>query len=452
MRSINPATGEVLNDYPEHSAAEVHAALARAVETFESWREVPPAERSRLMRRAAAELRERRDEHGALMTEEMGKTLTSARAEAEKCALCCDFYAEHAEAFLAPEVVATDASRSFVRYDPIGPVLAVMPWNFPYWQVFRFAAPALMAGNVGLLKHASNVPGCALAIEEVFRRAGFPEGCFQTLMIGSHDVETVIRNGAVAAVTLTGSEPAGVAVASAAGACLKKTVLELGGSDPFVILADADVPKAAKAAAMARCINNGQSCIAAKRFIVVEEVADAFEEAFVAAMAALKVGDPMDLATDVGPMAREDLLAELHDQVERSVRAGATLRLGGARIDGKGSFYPPTVLTCVRPGMPAFDEETFGPVAAVVRAVDEDDAVALANRSAFGLGASLWTGDPARGEALARRIESGSVFVNGPVKSDPRLPFGGVKRSGYGRELSAFGIREFVNIKTVWIA
>jgi succinate-semialdehyde dehydrogenase / glutarate-semialdehyde dehydrogenase len=452
MRSINPTTSQALNDYPDHSDAEVEAALARAVDAFESWKEVPFTERSRLMHRAAAELRDRRDEHAALMTAEMGKTFASARAETEKCALCCDFYAERAEAFLAPEVVPTDASRSLVRYDPIGPVLAVMPWNFPYWQVFRFAAPALMAGNVGLLKHASNVPGCALAIEEVFRRAGFPEGCFQTLMIGSGAVDAVIRNGAVRAVTLTGSEPAGAAVASAAGACLKKTVLELGGSDPFVILADADVPKAAKAAAQARCINNGQSCIAAKRFIVVEEVADAFEEAFLAAMAALEVGDPMDLSTDVGPMAREDLLAELHDQVERSVRAGAVLRLGGKRLDGPGAFYPPTVLTGVHPGMPAFDEETFGPVAAVIRARDEEEAVALANRSAFGLGASLWTNDLARGEALARRIESGSVFVNGPVKSDPRLPFGGIKRSGYGRELSAFGIREFVNIKTVWIA
>lgn len=452
MRSMNPATGEVLKEYAEHTDAQVRSALDRAVVAFESWREVPFARRSRLMRRAAAELRDRRDEHAALMTSEMGKTFTSARAEAEKCALCCDFYAEHAEAFLAPEVVPTDASRSLVRYDPIGPVLAVMPWNFPYWQVFRFAAPALMAGNVGLLKHASNVPGCALAIEEVFRRAGFPEGCFQTLMIGSRAVEAVIRDEAVKAVTLTGSEPAGVAVASAAGSSLKKTVLELGGSDPFVILADADVPAAAKAAAAARCINNGQSCIASKRFIVVEAVADAFEAAFVASMAALRVGDPMDLGTDVGPMAREDLLAELHDQVERSVRAGADLRLGGKRLEGHGAFYPPTVLSGVRPGMPAFDEETFGPVAAVIRAADEEEAVAFANRSAFGLGASLWTRDTARGEALARRIESGSVFVNGPVKSDPRLPFGGVKRSGYGRELSAFGIREFVNIKTVWIA
>jgi succinate-semialdehyde dehydrogenase/glutarate-semialdehyde dehydrogenase len=452
MLSINPATGEVLKEHSEHTDTQVQEALARAVATFESWKEVPFAERSRLMRLAAAELRDRRDEHAALMTAEMGKTFASARAEADKCALCCDFYAEHAEAFLAPEIVATDASRSLVRYDPIGPVLAVMPWNFPYWQVFRFAAPALMAGNVGLLKHASNVPGCALAIEQVFRRAGFPEGCFQALMIGSRAVEAVLRNEAVRAVTLTGSEPAGVAVASAAGACLKKTVLELGGSDPFIVLADADVGAAAKAAALARCINNGQSCIAAKRFIVVEQVAEAFEEAFVAAMAALKVGDPMDLATDVGPMAREDLLAELHDQVERSVHAGAVLRLGGERQQSPGAFYPPTVLTGVRPGMPAFDEETFGPVAAVIRAEDEEEAVALANRSPFGLGASLWTGDLVRGEELARRIESGSVFINGPVKSDPRLPFGGVKRSGYGRELSSFGIREFVNIKTVWIA
>jgi succinate-semialdehyde dehydrogenase/glutarate-semialdehyde dehydrogenase len=452
MRSVNPCNGKVLRSYDEHSDADVSGIRARASGAATSWREVPFAQRALLMRRAAADLRDRREEHARLMTEEMGKTFAAARAETDKCALCCDYYAEHAEAFLSPEVVATDATRSLVRYDPLGPVLAVMPWNFPYWQVFRFAAPALMAGNVGLLKHASNVPGCALAIEEVFRRAGFPGGCFQTLMIGSRAVEGIIRDEVVKAVTLTGSEPAGVAVASAAGACLKKTVLELGGSDPFVVLEDADIASAAKVAAQARCINNGQSCIAAKRFIVVEAAAEAFEDAFVRAMAALRVGDPMDPDTDVGPMAREDLLAELHDQVERSIKAGAVLRLGGKRLEGPGAFYPPTVLTGVRPGMPAFDEETFGPVAAVIRAKDEADAVALANRSPFGLGASLWMGDPARGEALARSIESGSVFVNGPVKSDPRLPFGGIKRSGYGRELSAFGIREFVNIKTVWIA
>ena len=452
MKSINPATGQVLKEYDEHNGAQVEALLGQAEEAFAAWRRVPFAERATLMRAAARELRDRHDHYARLMTLEMGKTFAAAKAEAEKCALCCDFYAEHGLAFLAPETVATDASRSLVRYDPLGPILAVMPWNFPFWQVFRFAAPALMAGNVGLLKHASNVPSCALAIEEVFTRAGFPMGAFQTLMVGSRAVENIIRHPAVKAVTLTGSEPAGVSVASTAGSVLKKTVLELGGSDPFVILKDADVQAAAKTAAQARCINNGQSCIAAKRFIVVQDVAEAFEAAFVAAMGTLKVGDPMEPSTDVGPMAREDLLLELHDQVDRSVRAGAVLRLGGKRLEGPGAFYPPTVLTGVRPGMAAFDEETFGPVAAVITARDEAEAVALANRSPFGLGASLWTRDLQRGETLAGEIESGSVFINGMVKSDPRLPFGGIKRSGYGRELSAFGIREFVNIKTVWIA
>lgn len=452
MRSVNPASGAVIRDYPDHSQAEVAAALSRADAAYAAWREVPFAGRSALMRRVARGLRDRLGEHARLMTSEMGKTLAAARAEAEKCAVCCEYYAGHAEALLSPEVVATDASRSLVRYDPLGPVLAVMPWNFPYWQVLRFAAPALMAGNVALLKHASNVPGCALAIEAAFREAGFPEGCFQALMIGSGAVEGVIAHPAVRAVTLTGSEPAGRAVAAAAGRALKKTVLELGGSDPFILLEDADIQAAARVAAQARCINNGQSCIAAKRFIVVEAVAGAFEEAFLAAMSALKVGDPVEPSTDVGPMAREDLLLELHDQVERSVAAGAVLRLGGKRLEGPGFFYAPTVLTGVAPGMAAFDEETFGPVAAVIRAKDEEDALSLANRSPFGLGASLWTKDLPRGEALAERIESGSVFINGMVKSDPRLPFGGVKRSGYGRELSAFGIREFVNIKTVWIA
>lgn len=451
MQSVNPANGAPLKNYAEHHSREVERRLALAAEAFRSWRQVPFPRRSELLRAAAAELRANLSEYARTMTLEMGKTLASAEAEAEKCAWVCDHYAEHAEAYLAPQEVPTDAGHSFVRYDPLGPVLAVMPWNFPFWQVFRFAAPALMAGNVGLLKHASNVPGCALAIEEVFRRAGFPEGCFQTLLIGSRAVEGVIAHPAVQAVTLTGSEPAGRAVASAAGAALKKTVLELGGSDPFLVLRDADVEAAGKAAASARCINNGQSCIAAKRFIVEEPVADAFEAAFTRAMAKLTVGDPMDRATDVGPMAREDLLLELHGQVERSVKAGAILLLGGRRLEGPGFYYPPTVLSHVRPGMAAFDEETFGPVGAVIRARDEDEAVALANLSDFGLGASVWTGDPKRGEALAEKIESGSVFVNGPVKSDPRLPFGGVKRSGYGRELSAFGIREFINIKTVWV-
>jgi len=385
------------------------------------------------------------------MTREMGKPITAAEGEAEKCAWVCDFYSKNAERFLSPEDAETDAAHSFVRYDPIGPVLAVMPWNFPFWQVFRFAAPALMAGNVGLLKHASNVPGCALAIESVFTKAGFPMGAFQTLLVGSKVVEGIIRHPAVRAVTLTGSDPAGRAVASQAGAALKKTVLELGGSDPFIVLADADAEAVASKAAVARTINNGQSCIAAKRFIVEDAVADRFEAAFVKAMAALKVGDPSEKDTDVGPLARRDLMDDLQSQVDRSVRAGAKLALGGKPLEGTGYFYPPTVLTHVEPGMAAFEEETFGPVASVTRAKNTDHALALANASDFGLGASLWTGDPARGEALAAEVEAGAVFVNGIVKSDPRLPFGGVKLSGYGRELSAFGIREFVNIKTVWV-
>ncbi len=451
MEAINPASGERIREYAEDSPAEVDRKLARAGSAYGAWRRTTFAERASLMRRAGAILRERLTELAKLMTSEMGKTLVSAEAEVEKCALCCDHFAEHAERYLAPEEVASDASHSFVRFDPMGPVLAVMPWNFPFWQVFRFAAPGLMAGNVGLLKHASNVPGCALAIEDVFRSAGFPEGGFTTLMIGSREVRRVIEHPVIQAVTLTGSEPAGISVASQAGAVLKKVVLELGGSDPFVVLADADPVQAAQAAAKARCINNGQSCIAAKRFIVEEPIAARFEEALVASMAALKVGDPMNRATDVGPMAREDLLADLQSQVDRTIAAGARLLTGGRRLDRRGNYYAPTVLAGVEPGMPAFDEETFGPVGAVIRASDAAHAVELANRSCFGLGASLWTGDVKRGEALAAEIEAGCVFVNGPVKSDPRLPFGGIKRSGYGRELAAYGIREFVNIKTVWV-
>ncbi len=451
MKAINPATETLIHDYPEHSLEEVDEKLDLAVKTFDFWRGTTFAERKGLMKAAAEELRAGKEVYAGFMTREMGKPITAAEAEAEKCAWVCDFYAENAERFLSPEDVETDASHSFVRYDPIGPVLAVMPWNFPFWQVFRFAAPALMAGNVGLLKHASNVPGCALAIEGVFTKAGFPKGAFQTLLVGSKVVEGVIRHPAVRAVTLTGSDPAGRAVASQAGSVLKKTVLELGGSDPFIVLADADVEAVASKAAVARTFNNGQSCIAAKRFIVEEAVADRFEDAFVKAMAALKVGDPAERDTDVGPLARQDLMDDLQSQVDRSVRAGAKLALGGKPLEGAGYFYPPTVLIGVEPGMAAFDEETFGPVATVTRAKNADHALALANVSDFGLGGSIWTGDAARGEALAAHVEAGAVFVNGIVKSDPRLPFGGVKLSGYGRELSAFGIREFVNIKTVWV-
>ena len=451
MLAVDPSTEEVIQEYREHTPDEIKEKLDFAEEAFESWRGSAFEERAGLMRNAARELREGKAEYARTMTREMGKTLASSEAEVEKCAWVCDYFAENAARFLAPEGVATDATKSYVRFDPLGPVLAVMPWNFPFWQVFRFAAPALMAGNVGLLKHASNVPGCALAIEEVFKRAGFPKGAFQTLLISSKLVEAVIKDAAVKAVTLTGSEPAGSTVAAQAGAALKKSVLELGGSDPFVVLKDADLKAAASAAATARTINNGQSCIAAKRFIAERAIADEFEAAFTLAMAKLKVGDPMDPATDVGPLARLDLLEELQNQVDRAVKCGAIRILGGERLKRKGFFYPPTVLTNVEPGNPVFEEETFGPVAAVVKAEDEEHALALANASSFGLGASLWTADTHRGEELAERMEVGAVFINAFVKSDPRLPFGGVKRSGYGRELSAFGIREFVNVKSVWI-
>ncbi len=450
--AIDPSTGETLATYEGHGAEEVERRLERAREAWLAWRKTSFAHRAERMRRAAAILREGLGEHGRLMTREMGKPIAAAEAEAEKCAWVCDFYAENAERFLAEEPVETDAAASFVRYDPLGPVLAVMPWNFPYWQVLRFAAPALMAGNVGLLKHAANVPGCALAIEEIFSEAGFPAGVFQTLLIPSSEVAGVIADPRVAAATLTGSDKAGRAVASEAGRHLKKTVLELGGSDPFIVLADADPEKVAGPAATARTINSGQSCIAAKRFIVEAPVAERFERALVAEMGGLVVGDPMDRATQVGPQARKDLVDDLQDQVERAVAAGARLLTGGAPLDRPGFFYPPTVLTGVEPGNPAFEEEIFGPVAAVVRARDRDHAVELANRSSFGLGAGIWTADAAAGRALAAEIEAGAVFVNEIVKSDPRLPFGGVKQSGYGRELAAFGIREFVNVKSVWVA
>ncbi len=452
MDAVDPTTGELLASYDEHDAGEIERRLAAAYTAYAGWRRTAFAERAARLTAAAGLLRQRRDELAQLMTREMGKPIGAAEAEVDKCAWVCDFYAENGERFLAAEPVATDAGESFVRYDPLGAVLAVMPWNFPLWQVFRFAAPALMAGNVGLLKHASNVPGCALAIERMFRDAEYPQGAFQTLLVSSRVVPRLIADPRVMAVTLTGSEAAGEAVAAEAGRHLKKSVLELGGSDPFIVLADADLERAAEAAATARTINNGQSCIAAKRFIVEQPLADRFAASMAERMAALAVGDPSDRQTEIGPLARPDLVDDLHDQVERSVREGAVLVTGGHRLDRAGFFYAPTVLDRVEPGMAAFEEETFGPVAAVSRARDAAHAVELANLSPYGLGASIWTGDPAAGRELTAEIDSGSVFVNEIVKSDPRLPFGGVKRSGYGRELAEFGIREFVNVKTVWVA
>jgi succinate-semialdehyde dehydrogenase/glutarate-semialdehyde dehydrogenase len=449
---VNPANGEVLRSFVESSVAEIEAALTLAERTFRTWRTTDFASRGAKMRRAAEILEEDRQRFGEIMTLEMGKPIGAAIAEVEKCASVCRYYAEHAEAFLAPEEVATDASRSYVRYDPLGCVLAVMPWNFPFWQVLRFAAPTLMAGNVGILKHASNVPQSALAIAEVFARAGFPAGCFQTLLVGSAAVAKMIEDPRIAAVTLTGSEAAGVAVGRAAGGEIKKAVLELGGSDPFIVLPSADLAKAAATAVKARTINNGQSCIAAKRFIVHEAVYERFTTLFVGGMAALVVGDPIDPATVIGPLATAPIREELAFQVDQSVAAGARVLLGGRKLDGPGYFYAPTVLADPVPGSPAWDDELFGPVATLFKVADLDAAIALANHKVFGLGASAWTSDAAEQARLAVELEAGSVFLNGMVKSDPRLPFGGIKRSGFGRELSLAGIREFVNVKTVWIA
>jgi succinate-semialdehyde dehydrogenase/glutarate-semialdehyde dehydrogenase len=455
VRRINPATEEPLEEIADHAPSEVETRLAGAARAFDTWRRTPTVERSRLMRRAASLFRDRSADLSAVMTREMGRPITAAEAEVEKCAAACNHFAAHAADYLATETIPTDADLSYVRYDPIGAVLAIMPWNFPYWQVVRFAAPALMAGNVGLLKHAPNVPECALALERLFRDAGFPAGVFTTLLIDNDATAGVIQHPVVRAVTLTGSERAGMAVAAEAGKVLKKTVLELGGSDPFVVIppnagAAEFLRETAAEAAKARCINAGQSCIAAKRFVVVGD-AGTFASQMAESMRAMAVGDPTDRATEVGPLARLDLLENLHDQVTRSISGGAHLVTGGERLDRKGYFYAPTVLGRVRPGMPAFDDETFGPVAAVIRAENVDEAIQLANQSRYGLGASIWTRDVALAERIAPEIDAGCVFVNGQVKSDPRLPFGGVKNSGYGRELSAAGIREFCNVKTVWV-
>jgi succinate-semialdehyde dehydrogenase/glutarate-semialdehyde dehydrogenase len=449
--SVNPATGETVRTYDPHSDAEVERRLRCAAEAFLAHRRTSFAERAQMMLRAAEILDAEREEFARLMVLEMGKPIQAARDEARKSALGCRYYAEHAERFLADQRVDTHAQESWVAFQPLGPVLAIMPWNFPFWQVFRFAAPALMAGNVGLLKHATNVCGCALAIEEIFRRAGFADGVFQALLIENERVQPVIEDPRVAAVTLTGSTRAGAAVASAAGRAIKKSVLELGGSDPFIVMPSADLELAARTAVIARAINNGQSCIAAKRFIVAEPVADEFERRFVAGMQALVVGDPLDPGTMVGPLANEAQLRTLADQVSRTVAAGARVLTGGARVDRPGWFYQPTVLTGLTRESPAWREEFFGPVALLFRAPSADAAIRLANDSPFGLGASVWTRDQGERARFVAELEAGMVFVNAMVASDPKVPFGGVKQSGYGRELGPFGIREFVNIKTVWV-
>jgi succinate-semialdehyde dehydrogenase/glutarate-semialdehyde dehydrogenase len=445
IATINPATGETVRTFDALTESELDARIERAARGFQRWRLLPVAERAAVVARAGDILEREKDRYGRLLTLEMGKPVKAAIEEAAKCALGCRYYAEHASAFVAPESVAGD----FVLYQPLGVVLAVMPWNFPFWQVIRFAAPALCAGNVGLLKHASNVPQCAIALEELFTEAGAPPGVFQTLLVGADRVDAIIADRRVAAVTLTGSEPAGRQVASSAGRNIKKTVLELGGSDPFVVMPSADIAAAASVAAKARTINNGQSCIAAKRFIVHQRVAEEFTRRFVDAMRALRVGDPMRPDTDIGPLATAQIVDDLERQVSESVRLGARVLTGGARVGGAGNYFEPTILTDIPADSPAYRDEMFGPVAALFRIDDIDDAIRLANDTTFGLAASVWTRDDAEADRLTREIDTGTVFINGMVVSDPRFPFGGVKHSGYGRELGPWGLREFVNVKTV---
>jgi len=449
--SINPANGRELARYDLHDDAYVDQALSASAKAQAGWRRVPVAERCRLLSAMARVLRAGKSRYAAMITREMGKPIAEAEAEVEKCAYNCDFYAENAPKYLADETVASNAAESAIAFDPLGVVLAIMPWNYPFWQFFRFAAPAFAAGNGAILKHANNVPECALAIEEVMREAGCPEGLFATLLIEPSKIAGIIDDDRIAAVTLTGSTEVGAIVAAQAGKALKKQVLELGGSDPFIVLADADLEEAAKIAVKARYINVGQSCVNAKRFIVEAAVADRFVELFCAGVAKLKIGDPLVRDTNIGPMARANLLSGLHAQVEKTIAAGATLKLGGKPIDGDGFYYPPTVLDHVTEEMTAFHEETFGPVAAIIRARDSEEAIRLANQTEFGLGSAIWSRDVERARKLARDLDAGAVFINGMVASDPRYPFGGIKRSGYGRELGVYGIREFVNIKTVWI-
>ena len=451
IASVNPATLETVKTFDALDAATLEKKVAAAASAFETGRATPMRERGRWLDAAADVLAADKRRFAELAVIEMGKPIRQAIAEVEKCAWVCRYYAEHAPSMLAEERIATDASDSYVRYDPLGVVLAIMPWNFPYWQVFRFAAPALMAGNVGLLKHASNVPQCALAIEEVFARAGVTRGAFQTLLIGAAAAESLVDDERIAAVTLTGSEPAGASVASRAAKRIKKAVLELGGSDPFIVTKTADVAAAAATAVTARTINNGQSCIAAKRFIIEADVAEAFERAMVAKFEQLVVGDPMDEKTDIGPLVNQDAVEGIDEQVQRLVKAGGKVLTGGKPLDRKGCYYAPTVVADVDPAWPIAQEEFFGPVALVFRVGSVSDAIRVANSTTFGLGASAWTTDDAERDALVRGIDAGAVFINGMVKSDPRLPFGGIKHSGYGRELGTLGIREFVNAKTVWV-
>jgi succinate-semialdehyde dehydrogenase/glutarate-semialdehyde dehydrogenase len=451
IATINPATGEVVKSFHALTDAQVDEKIAKAAKAFQCYRKTSFADRSRWMNRAAEILDSDKEALGRLMTLEMGKTLSSAVAEAEKCAWACRYYAEHAAQFMADEIIETTASKSYIHYQPLGIVLAVMPWNYPLWQVFRFVAPGLMAGNVGLLKHASNVPQSALKIEEILTRAGFPDGVFQTLLVSASQVDRILNDPRVAAATLTGSEQAGIQVGISAAKRIKKVVLELGGSDPFIVMPSANFEEAAATAVKARVLNNGQSCIAAKRFIVHEQIAPQFEKEFVRRMQALKLGDPFDAKTDVGPLANADAVKDLHADVQKTVKAGAKVLTGGKPLPGPGYFYEPTVLTEVPKDSPAYREEFFGPVASIFRVKNIDEALAVANDSRFGLGASAWTNDPAERERFINDLEAGMVFINQMVASDPRVPFGGVKASGHGRELGPYGIREFTNAKTVWI-
>ncbi|KAA9345911.1 NAD-dependent succinate-semialdehyde dehydrogenase [Adhaeribacter soli] len=452
IQTLNPATGKVEKTFDPHTEAEIETMLAKGEKAFQTWRHSNFTHRSELMRFVQGELAGNTEKYARIITAEMGKPIQQSRGEVRKCALACEYYAANAETFLADELIKTGATRSYIAYEPLGIILAIMPWNFPFWQVFRFAAPAIMAGNVGILKHASNVPQCALAIQEIFTKAGFPEGIFQTVLVESDGVDVLIKDERIKAVTLTGSEGAGAHVASVAGKEIKKTVLELGGSDAFVVLQDADLELAAENAVRSRMINTGQSCIAAKRFIVEEPVAEEFIRKMKEKMANLKSGDPASDEADFGPLARKDLAESLQKQVEKSVAQGAEKVLDGGHAENDSAWFKPMILKNVKPGMPAYEEEMFGPVAAVMVAKDAEDALRIANDSRFGLGASIWTNDHKKGQELARRMESGAVFINALVASSPEMPFGGIKKSGYGRELSYVGIREFVNQKSIWLA